>query len=78
MALFGQKKPKQFNFKPLYIKDEKGEETGLSEQMHQKWNRTSYRDLLKEGKKNTLRAISLVLLLTYLAFKLYNHFTQSI
>lgn len=72
MAFFGQRKPKQFNFKPVYLNEEN--KTGFSEKMHKQWNRIPYSQLLKDGKRKTIRSLALILALVYLAVKLYDYF----
>ena len=78
MALFGQRKPKQFNFKPVYIQEDKENKTGFSEKMHKQWNRIPHSQLLIDGKRKTIRSVGLIGVLIYLAVKLYEYITQSI
>jgi hypothetical protein len=73
MAFFGQKKPNQFNFKPVYLKEDEEEKSGFSEKMHKQWNRISYAELLKEGKRKTIKAVVGILAIIYLSVKLYEY-----
>jgi hypothetical protein len=74
MAFFGQRKPKQFNFKPVYLKED--EKIGFSEKMHKQWNRISYSELLKDGKKKTIRSLIVILAVAYLSIKIYEYLIQ--
>jgi hypothetical protein len=76
MAFFGQRKPNKFNFKPVYLKDE--DETGISDKMHDKWNRVPNAQLLSQGKRNIIKAIVLIVAIVYLSYKIYDYFIQSL
>lgn len=78
MSFFAQKKPKQFNFKPVYLKEKQEEKVGFSKKMTDQWNRTSYEQLAKQGRKRILRTIVFIVALFYLTAELYEYFTQSL
>lgn len=78
MTFFGQRKPKQFNFKPVYLKEEEGAERSFYQKMHKQWNRVTYSQLLKEGKRKTTRTIVFALAIAYLAVKVYDYFIQTL
>lgn len=78
-SFFGTKKPKQFNYKPIYIKDEAEEkkefsfnnQKNYSDLMYQRWDRISYKELLDKGKKRTLTTmIALVFILVLIIVNL--------
>ncbi len=76
MAFFGQRKPNKFNFKPVYLKEE--DENGISDKMHNKWNRVAHSQLLKQGKRNILKALVLIVAIGYLFREIYDYFLQSL
>jgi len=57
-SFFGTKKPRQFNYKSVYLKDESekqeefsfGKHKNYSDLMYQRWDRVSYKELLAKGK----------------------------
>lgn len=68
LSFFNNRKPRQFNFKPVYHKQEKEgddekkfsiSENRYTEQMYNKWERIPFSELEKEGKKR-LKRISLI------------------
>jgi hypothetical protein len=78
MSFFGQRKPKQFNFKPVYLKEEEDVDRSFYQKMHKQWNRVSYSQLLKEGKRKTVRTIAFVLAVAYLSIKVYGYLIQKL
>lgn len=76
MALFGQRKPRQFNYKPIYLKEE--DESDFSDEMHKRWNRIPYSQLLKEGKQRVFRTILGIAALLYFFIKLYDYIIQAL
>jgi hypothetical protein len=78
-SFFGTKKPRQFNYKPVYLKDESekqeefsfGKHKNYSDLMYQRWDRVSYKELLAKGKKRTLTTmIALVFILILIILNL--------
>jgi hypothetical protein len=60
---FGNRKHRQFNYKPQYIKEEELEEKddeisfrkpGLSDAMYDRWNRIPFDEVKKTNQKRTL------------------------
>jgi hypothetical protein len=77
LFLFKNKKGKQFNFKSVYHDPEKEDENGLTgktsfaKEMYAKWDRVPFSELEKQGKKNTMRLIILVVTIALVAIRFY-------
>lgn len=78
-SFFGSKKPKQFNYKPIYVNKENEDKKDFSfsnqknyaDLMYQRWDRISYKELLDKGKKRTLTTmIALVFILVLIIINL--------
>ena len=82
MSFFNNKKPKQFNFKPVYSKNEQNidqENEGLlSDKMYNRWNRTPYKEVVKNGNKKIKYTIALICVLIYTIITFYNYLVQRI
>ncbi|MFT6716050.1 MAG: hypothetical protein ACJA0Q_000679 [Saprospiraceae bacterium] len=78
MAFFGQRKPKQFNFKPVYLKEEEEDKAGFTEKMHNQWNRIPYSQLLKDSKRKIIRSLVVILAIAYLSIKTYEYLNQGL
>tara|TARA_B100000614_G_scaffold234205_1_gene230019 strand:+ start:1925 stop:2203 length:279 start_codon:yes stop_codon:yes gene_type:complete len=80
LSFFSNRKPKQFNYKPRYQNDSEGKEKEkrvsfrnrkYSDAMYNRYDRTSFNDLKKEGKKRIMtKVIVLVILLSVLVLYL--------
>lgn len=71
---FSQRKPKSFNYKPIYTKDSNEVEEGLKENMLNVWNRESYQDALKLGQRRIKRLVLIGLVLSLSIFWLLYYF----
>lgn len=70
---FKSKKPKQFNYKPIYLEEEKQNEQdefhfekhkNLSDQMYKKWDKVPYSEIMAKGRKKVFYSmIALVFIL---------------
>lgn len=80
LSFFSNRKPKQFNYKPRYQNDSEGKEKEnrvsfrnrkYSDAMYNRYDRASFNDLKKEGKKRIMtKVIVLVILLSVLVLYL--------
>ena len=79
-SFFSNRKPRQFNYKPLYQKDSetKNKEKKISfkkkkysDAMYDRYDRASFTELKKEGKKRILvKVVVLAILLSIIIFYL--------
>jgi len=79
-SFFSNRKPKQFNYKPRYQNDFEGKEKEkrlsfknkkYTDAMYNRYDRASFNDLKKEGKKRIMiKVIVLVVLLSVLVLYL--------
>ncbi len=76
MSIFSQRKPKQFNYKPVYKKDTEEERNGFSQKMYDQWNRLSYQEVLESGKKRIFTSIAIVAMLALGGIILYEYLIQ--
>lgn len=76
MLFFNRKKPKQFNYKPLYSNEEQNEKELLTNKMFNRWNRAPYSELLKQGNKKVKYTIAIICLLIYAGITFYDYLIQ--
>ena len=78
MPFFSQKKPKKFNYKPIYFQEEENStnRNGFSEKMTNLWNRDSYQDQKKLGTKRIYRLILFVAILILGIIKFLDYVNQ--
>ena len=70
---FRQRKPKTFNYKPIYFKPQEDEGKGIKKEMLETWNRPSYQNTLQEGQKKIKRWIMLGAVLAFSIYWLINY-----
>lgn len=76
MLFFNRKKPKQFNYKPMYTKSEQSENDLLTNKMYNRWNRAPYDELVKLGNKKIKYTIAIICLLIYAGITFYDYLLQ--
>lgn len=78
MPFFYQKKPRKFNYKPIYFKkeEENSDRNGFSDQMIDLWNRDSYKSQKILGTKRIYRLILFVAILLLGILELFDYVNQ--
>lgn len=78
MSFFFQKKPKQFDYKPIYTEKEELKDSNLSDKMYDQWNRASYAELLKAGNFKIIITIAIGAVLIFAGITLYDYLIHRI
>ena len=83
MFFFKPSKAKQFNYKPIYLKDnvnidqnESQEELSFSDKMHRQWNRIPTSKLLQNGKRKIFSIALMTFFAFYLVLKAFEYLNQ--